>query len=425
MMLGFTVHAMYSIVDSIFVGKLGAEALAASGYIGALFFIGIALTSGLSTGITSCIANAYGSRDHQRMNRLASNGLFLSIAVGGVFSAIGIGLGPQIITLLGAKGPAAFYSLEYMFPLWLGMPLFFISTAIRSVINGEGDAKTPMIILAMSTVLNLILDPIFIFVLEYGIRGAAYATVIAHGFALLSLIYVVFVQRRQTTRFSLSGMIPSKNMLAPILSLGVPTTAGQLVMALGMIFVNKVLAYFGQVAVAGYVAGNRVDMLVALPLMGIASAAMTLVSMFSGAKRPDLVKSTTLYAYRWAVLTSLVLGGGAYLFADSVVGMFVEDAEALRIGRQYVGYAVFAYPLMAIGMTSGRILQGLGFGWPSLIITSVRVLLIGVTGAYVAVYLFHQNIVAVWISFIAGGVGAMVISIIWIRKCLWLDGTSA
>ena len=419
MMVGFTVHALYAIVDSIFIGKLGAEALAASGYIGALFFAAIALTNGLSTGITACVAKAYGARDQERMNHLASNGLMLSISVGIVFTVIGLIVGPQIISTLGATGETAERAWDYMLPLWLGMPLFFISTALRSVINGEGDARTPMVILTISTVLNMLLDPLFIFVLELGIRGASLATIVAHSTALLILVYVVFLKKRITTRFHLSKMLPDKKLLSAIVSIGLPATVGQLVMALGMVFINKVLSSFGQIAVAGYVAGNRVDMVVALPLLGIASAAMTLAGMFSGASRDDLVRSTTLFAYGWAVTVSIVLGVTVYMFADHVVGMFVDASEAVRIGRQYLGYAVFAYPLMAVGMVTGRILQGLGFGWPSLVITTVRVLLIGAIGAYVAVFVFEADIHYVWISFIAGGIGALFLSIIWVRKYLW------
>jgi putative MATE family efflux protein len=419
MMLGFTVHAFYSIVDSIFVGKLGAEALAASGYIGGLFFAAIAFTNGLSTGITACVAKAYGARDQGRMDLLASNGLVLSVITGLVFTSVGLFWGPQLIQVLGASGDTAEFAWDYMFPLWLGMPLFFFTTALRSVINGEGDARTPMYILGMSTLLNLILDPLFIFVLDMGIRGASVATICAHSFAVLTLCYVVFVRKRISSRYRIANMIPDKKLIWAIVNIGLPATVGQLVMAVGMVFVNKILSSFGQMAVAGYVAGNRVDMVVALPVLGIASATMTLVGMFSGAERPDLVRSTTLYAYGWAVAVSIGIGGTIYLFSHDVVGMFVNDDTALRIGRQYLGYAVFAYPLMAVGMTTGRILQGLGYGWPSLIITLVRVVMIGALGAYVAVFVFHADIQAVWMSFIAGGTGALFLSVYWVRKYLW------
>ncbi|MBN2343438.1 MAG: MATE family efflux transporter [Deltaproteobacteria bacterium] len=419
MMAGFTVHAMYTVVDSVFIGMLGAEALAAAGYIGALFFVAIALTSGLSTGITACVAQAFGARDHERMSHLASNGLSLALSLALFFTTAGVLLGPQLVGLLGAEGKSAEFAWDYMLPLWLGMPLFFFSTAIRSVINGEGDAKTPMIILAASTMLNLALDPIFIFLFDWGIRGAALATLAAHSFALLALIYVAFIRKRITSRFLVSRMPFSAAFLRPILSIGLPAAAGQLVMAVGMILVNKLLAHFGQMAVAGYVAGNRADMIVTLPLLGIASAAMTLIAMFSGANRPDLVKSTTLYAYRWALIFAVAFGISIFLLSDVVVKLFVKEDAAFQIGRQYLGYAVFAYPLMAMGMTSGRILQGLGYGWPSLVITTVRVVFIGAAGAYTAVYLFDGGITSVWISFIAGGFGSLFLALFWIRKFLW------
>ncbi len=419
MMVGFTVHALYAIVDTIYIGRLGADALAAAGYIGGLFFTSIALTNGLSAGITAAVARACGARDRSLQSDIASNGLSLCLCIGFLFGALCLWSGPRIIPLLGAEGESVRYAWDYMAPLFAGMPLFFATTAIRSVLNGEGDSRTPMIILLISTVVNLVLDPVFMFAMGQGIAGAAHATLVAQAVALGALLYVAFVRRRMESSFRWSRMRFRRPLLSAIVGVGLPTTAGHLVMALGMVLTNRVIAFFGQEAVAGYVAGSRVDMFVSLPIMGIAAGAMTLVGMYGGANRPDLVRATTLNAWRWAVLSALGLGVLVYAFSDAVVGFFVQEEGARAIGRQYLGYAVFAYPLMAFGMTSGRILQGLGHGMPSLVITSARVLFIGAAGAYGAVYLLDAPIAAVWISFVAGGAGAVVLSFLWVRRHLW------
>lgn len=419
MMAGFTVHALYMVVDAVFIGRLGPEALAASTFIGAFFFAAIALTNGLATGITATIAQAIGRRDHEGSDHLASNGLGIAMGLGLLFGVVGLVSGRHLIPLLGAEGKSAELAWDYLMPLCVGMPLFFTATAMRSVLSGEGDARTPMVILAVGTVVNTILDPIFIFVLDLGITGASYATVLAQLVAFLLLTFMVLVRGGTTAKFRLSLMPPKKDLVFSIFSLGIPATAVHFVMAAGMILTNRVIATFGQKAVAGYGAASKVDMIAALPIMGLATAAVTLVGMFAGANRADLVRSTALYTYRWAILAAVGFGTISWFTARHVIGIFTDDPYALHVGSQYISWVVFGYPFMAIGMTTGRILQGLGFGWPTLIITGVRVLAVGVGASYAAVFLFDAPIESIWISFIIGGVASNVLSIIWVRKYLW------
>jgi Na+-driven multidrug efflux pump len=141
--------------------------------------------------------------------------------------------------------------------------------------------------------------------------------------------------------------------------------------------------------------------------------------MFSGAGRVDLVRSTAVYTYRWALVLATVIGLAAYLGSSGILGIFTSDLEALSIGRTYLGFMLFAYPMMAFGMTSGRLLQGTGHGMPSLIITSVRILLVGVPLAYAAVLFFGAPIEAIWMSALIGGVCSTVLSAWWVRRLVW------
>ncbi len=419
MVAGFTVHAFYAIVDAAFIGRLGPEALAAATYVGAFFFAAIAFTNGLATGITATVAQAIGRRDTERTHRLASNGLTLGLLIGVLFAASGLLFGQELIALMGATGKSADLAWDYLTPICIGMPLFFISTAVRAVLNGEGDARTPMIILTIATLVNVALDPIFIFTLGWGIRGAAYATVLAQAIALSCFVYVVFIRRRINARFRLSLMPPKATFIKEIAAVGIPMTAGHIIMAVGMGLTNKVVSKFGQIAVTGYGAGSKVDMLVALPVLGLAAASVTIIGMFAGAGRADLVRSTALYTFRWAITTAVVMGACAFLVSGTLIGVFTDDPTALQIGREYIHFTVFAYPFMAFGMTSGRILQGLGFGVPTMIITALRVIVVGVGGSYIAVYGFDAPIEAVWLSFICGGSFANVLALFWVRLYVW------
>ncbi len=421
MMAGFMVHALYMIVDAAFIGRLGPEALAASTFIGAFFFIAIAFTNGLATGITATIAQAVGRRDTRNVDQVASNGLTLAFVLGILFALTGLLTGHDIISLLGAKAKTAEFAWEYLVPICFAMPFFFISTVFRAVLTGEGDAKTPMIVLGVSTLLNVVFDPIFIFALDMGIKGAAYATLMASMISVLIFLYLALISKKFMAKFRFSLMPLAKRIVIGVFKLGGPATLIHFVMAIGMMLVNRVLAEFGQLEVAGYGAGSKIDMIVALPVLGLASAAMTVIGMFAGANRPDLVRSTAIYTYKWALFTAVLLGGIAFFLSEYIVRIFTQDPTVIQIGTTYIHYIVFAFPFMSFGMTTGRILQGLGYGWPTLIITTVRVLLIGVLMSYVAVYLFDAPIEVVWISFVFGGAISNILSFIWIRKYVWLN----
>jgi len=419
MMAGFAVHALYSIVDAAFIGQLGPEALAGATYVGALFFVAIALSNGLASGVTALLAQAVGRHDADGAERLASGGLGIGLAVGALLCVVGLTGGPLIIPLLGAEGKTADLAWEYFQVLSAGMPLFLTSTSIRAVLNGEGDARTPMVVMAISTAINLTLDPIFIFALGLGVRGAALATLVAAGFSLGAFSYVAFVRRRTFSRFRARLILPRLAVLGPVARIGVPAAATYFVMSVGMALTNRVLSVFGHEAVAGYGAAHKVDLLVALPVLGLAGASMTVIGMFAGAGRSDLVRATALYVYRAALIAAGGLGVAAYLAAPLVIGVFTEDATAIEVGSVYLTFALFTYPLTSIGMVSGRVLQGIGYGLPSLVITITRVLGVAIPGAYVAVYAFGAPIEAVWIAMIASTLVADALAVGWVRAKAW------
>lgn len=419
MMAGMLFHTLYTVVDTAFVGQLGPEALAAITFVGPLFFVAIALSNGLATGITAAVAQAVGRKDAAAADRTASNGLSLALGLGVLFAIGGFFMGPELVEAVGAKGATVPLAWDYFSLIALGIPLFFFSSVLRAVLNGEGDAKTPMVVMGIATAINLALDPVLIFWAGLGIRGAAMATITAQVLATGVFAWWVLVRRRTFTRLRLRDMTPDWTVLYRILRVGVPTTFAQLVMSAAMLLGNHLLASFGQITVAGFGAGTKVDMIVALPILGLASGAVAVIGMFAGAQRADLVRSTSLYTYRWALSIGVVVGLAAWLASGPLMQLFTDDAEAIHVGRVYLGYMVFAYPLMALGMTSGRILQGLGYGMPALAITAVRTMVVGIPVAYALVYLFDAPLEAVWLSFVGGGACSVFLGLGWVFHLVW------
>jgi putative MATE family efflux protein len=419
MIAGMTVHTTYLIADTAFIGTLGTDALAAATFVAPLFFLTMALTMGLGTAVTALVAQAVGRGDAEGADAAAGTGITTGVALGVGFGVVGVAAGPTMLGLLGAEGVVADLGWEYFRVLALFMPLFFVSSVLRSILTGEGDAKTPMIVLTVATIANIGFDALFIFVLELGLQGAALATVVSVSISVTSFTVLLLRRRRAFVRLTVPALVPSRAVLMPLAGLAVPIAASMIVMSVGTMLYNRLLAGFGAVAVAAYGAASKVDMIVVLPIFGLAGAAVTVVAMFAGARRTDLVRSTALYTYRWAVTLAGLIGGAAFLASGTIVRVFTDDPTAIAIGTTYLGYMVFAYPMMAVGMTTGRLLQGLGHGFPALFITTLRVLLVGVPTAYAAVRLFGQSIEGVWIGILAGGVAATVTSILMVRQLMW------
>ncbi len=421
MMLGMVVHMAYMIVDTAFIGLLGMEALAAATFVGPLFFFIIALLSGLAMAATALVAQALGRKDHEAADRTAGGVMFVSILGGMGFTVILFIAGPHILRVFGAHGESERLAWSYFRLISFGMILFFLSSAFRAVLTGEGDTRTPVIVMIIASFINGGLDPVFMFVLDMGIAGAAMATLTAQVFSTLALGYIILVRRRSVVKVKLKHLRAYKPLFRGIVTIGLPTTIGQLVMSAGLALNNRLLAHFGEFAVAAYGAASKVDMIVAMPLFGLAGASVSLIGMFAGAGRSDLVRHTTLYVYRWALFISVSVGVSAFLASHWVLNLFTNDPVVIQTGRIYLGFMVFVYPMMAFGMTTGRILQGLGYGMPSLIITSVRILVVGVPIAYTAVLAFGAPLESVWWSILLGGVISNVLSFLWVKKLVWRE----
>ena len=273
----------------------------------------MALTMGLGTAVTALVAQAIGRGDAEAADSAAGTAISTGFVLGVVFGVVGLVAGPAMLEVMGAEGRVAELGWDYFRVLALFMPLFFVSSVLRSILTGEGDAKIPMLVLTISTLANIGFDAFFIFVLDLGLPGAALATVMS---VLISVTcFSVLLMRREKAfvRLRPSALVPKIDMMSQLGSLAIPIAASMIVMSLGTMLYNWLLSDFGTVAVAAYGAASKVDMIVVLPIFGLAGAAVTVVGMFAGAGRRDLVRSTALYTYRWAISLAAIIGGAAFM----------------------------------------------------------------------------------------------------------------
>ena len=425
-MAGMAIQTMYSIVDMLFIGRLGGDSITAVAFNMPLYFFVMGITFGVATGLTSSISRAIGAEDKKRADNAAEHGLLIGLFLGVTLTVSGLLLGKDVLSMLGAPDEMLEESWSYLKVTCYGMTFIVFAIVFRSILAGEGDMKFPVMVAAIGTVLNIILDPIFIFELEdyggiglgMGVEGAALASVVSQTIVFSIFVYMLFWKDHSYISFDLKNFNFSTKLMKEILWVGIPSSISMIIMSFGQAVFNYILVDgYGPDSVAAYTISGRLDMLLFLPIMGIATGLVTVVGMFTGAKRMDKVRSIIVYGISRAFAIVAVASTVVFILAPYIMGLFTDDPLIEEIGVGALRTLCFAYPFVGIAMPCGRIMQGLGRGFPVLVITALRVLLISAPLAY---YFANNGYDIVWIWYsiaISIGVSAIV-GPIWVWKTI-------
>lgn len=415
-MAGMGIHTLYTIVDMIFIGRLGGDAIAAVAFNMPLFFLVLGLSFGVGSGVTASIARFIGAKDKVNADNTAEHAVALGLIISTILTTFGLIYGEGLLQRLGATESVLPLSWDYLKVSLIGLPFMVFSTFFRSILSGEGDMKLPMAVAGLGTILNIILDPIFIFTLGYGVGGAAMASAISQLIVFFIFVYMLFVKEHAYIQFRMRDFSPSLFIIKDIIRVGLPASMSMIIMAFGQLVFNRILVRFSTDAVAAYQVGGRMDMVIFLPIMAISSALTTLVGMFFGAKEIEKIKFIAKYGIIRSMMVTGVLSIILYIFAPLIVKIFTLDVGIQSIAVTYLRFICLIYPLIAIGMTVGRILQGLGKGLPMLVITSIRILALSAPLALYFIMVLNKSIEWVWYAMIISTVVSVAISLIWLKS---------
>ena len=412
---GMGIQTLYSIVDMIFIGMLSGEAIAAVAFNFPIFFFVMGISFGLGSGVTASIARFIGSDDKVNADNAAEHAIVMAFVISALLTSLGLLYGKQILVKIGCTPEVLPQAWEYLKVSCYGLSFGVFSGFFRSILAGEGDMKFPMILAGIGTVLNIVLDPIFIFTLNFGVSGAAWATTISQMIIFIIFIYMLFFKDHAYVQFKLRDFNPSYFILVDIIKVGLPASMSMIVMAIGQLLFNIMLATFSTDAVAAYQIAGRIDMVVFLPIFGIASALTTMVGMFFGANEIDKIRFITRYGISSSFIITSVGSIILYVFAPFIISGFTDETVIKNIAVNYLRVISLLFPFISIGLTIGRILQGLGLGMPSLMITTIRV--IGVAGplAYYFIYILDKQVEWMWYAMFISGIMATIISIVWLK----------
>ena len=413
MLMGMLVQTLYNIVDTAFVGRLGAESIAALTFAFPVFFIFIALNAGLGAGVSSRISRYMGELNKKQAENTAMHGIIISILLSVLIFSIGSTFIRPLFLLLGAEANVLELAISYMKIIFMGGIFFMLVAMFNAIFSSQGDPKTAMKIMVSALVLNIILDPIFIYVLGYGVKGAAIATVIAFIFGfMLSLFYI---KTKSILAIKLSSFRFSKRISKQIIQVGIPATLMMLTTSIAFMFINKILAGFGVDYIAAVGLSFRLESLAIMPSVALSLSMLTLTGMLYGSKKYNLLKSTSYYGIKIGVLISVCVGIILFFFPHAFLRIFTSDEKLLLLGSSYIRIMVFSYPMGSVALIIGRILQGTGVGLPSLIINLFRTLLVPIPLIYLFVFKLGYSYLSIPVALIIGGIVAALIAVVWIK----------
>lgn len=371
--VGIFVMSIYSIVDTIFIGRyVGTLGIAAITVVMPISFLISSFGMAIGVGGASIISRAFGSNDTDKANRTFGNMLTLTLGIVILLLITGYFLQDELLQLFGGNGEILAPAKEYFSVLLLGVPFLAFAMMSNSTIRAEGKARMAMFTLLIPAVLNIILDPIFIVYLDMGLAGAAWATSISY-FTSAAYVGWFFLSGQSELKISLKNLVLKIPIVKEIFSIGIITLARQGTISLLTIVLNQSLyVYGGALAVAVFGIINRLSLFTIFPILGITQGFLPITGFNYGAKKWDRV----LEVIRLAIRTSTAISIGIFLivafFAESLVQLFTTDVDLLNDAPRALTIVFGAIALVGVQLISSAYFQALGKAIPALLLTLMK-----------------------------------------------------
>jgi len=362
-MLSNLFQTLYNFVDRFWLARLGKVPIAALALSWPLVFLALSIGSGITIAGTALVAQYTGARRPEEANLAAGQVVAFTTIL-----AVGLGLGGffaarPILGVMGAEQEVIVAATSYLRIVYAGIPLMFGTFVIAALLNGVGDTVTPMILMGLSVALNLVLDPLLIFgwgpFPEWGVTGAAVATVLARG-SLALVGFVWLFSGRVDIHVRPHYLRPRWRTIRRIVSIGGLASIGQTGSALGFSIMNGAMARMGTAVLSAFGIGTAFISIVLMPAMGLGQATATMVGQNLGADRPDRASRSV---WSGIAISSAILVAAAILvllLRQNLVGFFLSDPEVLTVGKDMLFVVAVAFPFMGIIQVIMGAYQGSG-----------------------------------------------------------------
>lgn len=360
LMMGSFFQQLYNTADSIIVGNyVGKEALAAIGATDNLINTFIGFFMGLSTGAGIIISQYFGAKDEKNVQIAVNTTIGLTFVMSVICTVCALGFRTQMLKLMNTPAEVFVQADAYLRIYFLGVTGLLFYNMGAGILRAVGDSRRPLYFLIFSTVLNIVLDLIFVAGFSLGVEGAAYATVISQG-ASAVLVMIVLSRERASYRVVWNRIRLNPEMIGKIVRVGLPMALQSAVVSFSNVFVQSYINHFGVAAMAGWSAYGKVDKFCLLPIQSLSLGLMTFVGQNYGAKRYDRIRKgirTGLTMCFGIAICMIIL---INLFAESLVSMFIQSPDVVKFGTLFIHIEMPFYLALCVNSVYDSTLRGIG-----------------------------------------------------------------
>lgn len=416
LIISLLISSLYNLIDAAWVSGLGADALAGVGFFTPIFMILVGFGNGLGAGAAFAISKYVGEENKPKANNASIHSILIDIVVSIIITIILLILLIPILNVMGV-GQTIGYATDYGNIIVLGSIFIILSNALYGIYRGEGDSTRPMYAMMASAILNMILDPIFIYNLNLGVKGAAIATVISSIFVILILTYWFYIKKDTYLKPILSNFKFNRNISFDIVKVGIPASIQLLNNAFFAAVFSALLAFLGSTdSVAVYSTGWRIVIIGTTPILAIGTALISVIAANYGAKNFENIKIAHRYAMKISMVFAFAVAILTNVFAGDIASIFASSGSSVRIASEltsFLQWIVIYYPTMAVGVASTYVFQGIGRGITAMFQTIMRETGFTIFFAVLLGVVLGYGVWGAWMGIVLGEIVSNNITLIW------------
>ena len=388
--IGTLFQTLFTIVDTFYAGKISPEALSALSKSFPIYFIIIATSIGVTVAGTSLIGSSIGEKNEKNVLSYFANIIVYAVIISIAVSILGFSIAEKVFLLMNSSKEVTILGLEYINVVFLGTILFILVVALNSFLHAEGDTVTYRNVLIFSFLLNIILNPIFIFgflfIPPLGITGIGIATLIAQ-FVSLLIILVKILNNKRIKQITLDHLKVKFFFLRNIFFQSIPITIAILGYSVAATIVFTYIGLFGEYAVAGYGSATRIEQVLLLPVLGINTAIISIIAQNIGAKYFDRVEQTYYTSIKYGFFIMLIAGVIIFISADIVPKFFSSNSDVIEYGSMYLKISAFILPSYPIFFLSNGFFMALKKSEKAMLNNIIRNVVVPIFSFYIAKYI--------------------------------------